>query len=257
VAVLVDVFLCRTDNYGYLVHDLESRKTAAIDAPDAGAIKAALNHRGWTLTDVFITHHHRDHVEGLPVLKSDFDVTVTGPRLEAEKILGLDVMVAPGDVVTLGSTAFFVLATPGHTLGHIAYHNASDAHVFTGDALFSLGCGRMFEGKPGPMWEGLKTLRELPQQTLMYCGHEYTVENARFALSVDPKNSALNIRATEASRMRQNEKFTVPVSIGLERAANPFLRCDQPAIAKAMGLEPGVDPSVVFAALRKAKDGFG
>jgi hydroxyacylglutathione hydrolase len=256
VAVLVDVFICRTDNYGYLVHDIESRKTVSIDAPDAGAIKAALNHRGWTLTDVFITHHHRDHVEGLPVLKQDFDITVTGPRLEAEKITGLDVLVAPGDVVTLGSTAFFVMATPGHTLGHIAYHNATDGHVFTGDALFSIGCGRMFEGKPGPMWDGLVALRSLPQATLVYCGHEYTSDNARFALSVDPKNAALNIRAAEVNRMRSEGKFTVPVSIGMERATNPFLRADQPVLARAMGLEPDVDPSVVFAALRKAKDGF-
>jgi len=256
VPVLVDIFICRTDNYGYLVHDLESRKTAAIDAPDAGAIKAALHHRGWTLTDVFIPPPPRDHVEGLPVLKSEFDITVTGPRLEAEKILGLDVMVGPGEVATLGSTGFFVIGTPGHTLGHIAYYNAADGHVFTGDALFSIGCGRMFEGKPGPMWEGLDELRSLPVSTLVYCGHEYTAENARFAQSIDPKNAALNIRAAEVNRMRAEGKFTVPVSIGMERATNPFLRADQPVLAKAMGLDPGTDASVVFAALRKAKDGF-
>jgi hydroxyacylglutathione hydrolase len=256
VTVLVDVFMCRTDNYGYLVHDVETRKTAAIDAPDAGAIKSALNHRGWTLTDVFVTHHHRDHVEGLPVLKSDFDITVTGPRLEAEKILGLDEMVAPGDVVSLGATAFFVLATPGHTNGHVAYHNAMDRHVFTGDALFSMGCGRMFEGKPGPMWEGLKLLRSLPDQTLVYCGHEYSAANARFAQSVDPRNAALNIRAAEVARMRAEGKFTIPVSMGMEKATNPFLRADQPVLAKAMGLEPDTDASIVFAALRAAKDNF-
>src|SRR3982751_3546328 len=242
VAVLVEVFMCRTDNYGYLVHDVETRKTAAIDAPDAGAIKAALNNRGWTLTDVLITHHHRDHVEGLPVLKSDFDVTVTGPRLEAEKVLGLDNMVVPGDVVSVGATTFFVMATPGHTNGHIAYHNATDRHVFTGDALFSMGCGRMFEGKPGPMWEGLKLLRSLPDDTLVYCGHEYSLDNARFALSVDPRNAALNIRAAEVKRMREAGRFTIPVSMGMEKATNPFLRADQPVLAKAMGLDPGTDP---------------
>lgn len=256
MAVLVDLFMCRTDNYGYLVHDVETRRTAAIDAPDAGAIKAALNHRGWTLTDIFITHHHRDHVEGLPILKSDFDVNVIGPRLEADKILGLDAMVAPGEMVLLGATMFFVLATPGHTNGHVAYHNPADRHVFTGDSLFSLGCGRMFEGKPGPMWEGLKTLRGLPDETLVYCGHEYTAENARFALSVDPNNAALKIRAAEVARMRAENRFTIPVSLGMEKRTNPFLRADKPEMAKAMGLPPDTEPSAVFAALRKAKDNF-
>jgi hydroxyacylglutathione hydrolase len=256
VPVLVETFICRADNYGYLVHDIESRRTAAIDAPDAGAIKAALNHRGWTLTDVFITHHHRDHVEGLPVLKSEFDIVVTGPRMEAEKILGLQNMVAGGDMVTLGSTAFMVMATPGHTLGHVAYYDAVDRYVFTGDALFSMGCGRMFEGKAGPTWEGLKALRALPEDTLIFCGHEYSVENARFARTVDPKNTALTLRAAEVNRMRLQEKFTIPVSLAMEKATNPVLRADQPALALSMGLDPGVDPSAVFAALRAAKDAF-
>ena len=252
MAVLVDVFLCRTDNYGYLVHDVETRKTAAIDAPDAGAIKAALNHRGWTLTDVLITHHHRDHVEGLPVLKQDFDVTVTGPRLEADKILGLDAMVAPGDLVTLGATSFLVMATPGHTLGHIAYFNEADRHVFTGDALFSMGCGRMFEGKPGPMWEGLKQLRALPDETLVYCGHEYSAANARFALSVDD-SPALKARAQAVFAARERGEPTVPTRIGLEKASNPFLRA--PALKAAVGV-PGASDAEAFAAVRRAKDVF-
>ncbi len=254
--VLIDIFMCRTDNYGYLVHDIETRKTAAIDAPDAGAIKSALNNRGWTLTDIFITHHHRDHVEGVPVLKSDFDLTVTGPRLEAEKILGLDATMANGETVTLGATAFIVIGTPGHTLGQVALYNPVDGHVFTADALFSMGCGRMLEGKPGPMWEGLKALRALPDHTLMFCGHEYTADNARFAQSVDPRNAALNIRAAEVKRMRAEGKFTIPVSMGMEKATNPFLRADKPEMAKALGLDPQIDPSVVFAALRAAKDKF-
>ena len=254
--VLVDIFMCRTDNYGYLVHDVETRRTAAIDAPDAGAIKSALNNRGWTLTDIFITHHHTDHVEGLPALKREYNCTVHGPRAEAEKILGLDVTVGNNDTVTLGSTAFIVIPTPGHTDGHIALYNSADGHVFVGDALFSLGCGRMLEGKPGPMWEGLKALRALPDHTLMFCGHEYTADNARFALSVDPRNAALNIRAAEVNRMRGEGKFTVPVSMGMEKATNPFLRADKPELATAMGLDRDVDPSVVFAALRAAKDKF-
>lgn len=256
MSVLIDIFICRSDNYGFLVHDIETRRTAAIDAPDAGAIKNALLQRGWPLTDVFITHHHRDHVEGLPVLKADFDITVHGPRAEAERILGLDVLVAGGDVVALGSTLFTVTDTPGHTNGHIAFYNGTDGHVFVGDALFSMGCGRMMEGKPGPMWEGLKALRALPDDTLMYCGHEYTEANARFAQSVDPRNAAVNIRAAEVRRMRAAGQFTIPVSMGMEKRTNPFLRADRPELARAMGLEPDIDPSVVFAALRTTKDNF-
>jgi hydroxyacylglutathione hydrolase len=181
---------------------------------------------------------------------------VTGPRAEAEKILGLDVLVAPSETVSLGETDFLVIDTPGHTLGHIVYYEPAGGHLFSADALFSLGCGRMFEGKPGPMWAGLAELRELPDDTLIYCGHEYTLDNARFAQSIDPKNAALNIRAAEVKRMRADGKFTIPVSLGMEKRTNPFLRADRPELARAMGLEEGTKPSEVFGALRAAKDVF-
>lgn len=254
--VSIDIFICRTDNYGYLVHDLDSRRTAAIDAPDAKAIKAALERRNWTLTDIFVTHHHTDHVEGIAALKREFDVRVTGPKVEAEKILGLDVLISPSETVSLGETDFLVIDTPGHTLGHVVYYEPAGGHLFSGDALFSMGCGRMFEGKAGATWAGLAELKELPDDTLIYCGHEYTLENARFALSVDPKNTALNIRAAEVKRMREAGKFTIPVSLGMEKRTNPFLRADRPEIARAMGLEEDTRPPNVFAALRAAKDSF-
>jgi len=158
--------------------------------------------------------------------------------------------------VKLGESEFLVIETPGHTLGHIAYYEPAGRHLFSADALFSLGVGRMFEGQPGPMWAGLLQLRSLPDDTLVYCGHEYTEANAAFALSVDPKNAALNIRATEVKRMRAEGRYTIPVSLGMEKAANPFLRADQPALAKAVGLAPGANPADVFARLRKAKDEF-
>lgn len=254
--LLIDVFLCRTDNYGYLVHDVDTGKTAAIDAPDAKAIRSALERRGWDLSDIFITHHHTDHVEGIPALKREFGCTVHGPRAEAEKILGLDMLLNGSSTVALGNTNFLVMEAPGHTLGHIVFYDPVGAHLFTADALFSMGVGRMFEGKPGPMWEGLAELRELPDETLIYCGHEYTVSNAAFAQSIDPKNAALNIRAAEVRRMREDGRFTIPVSLGMEKRTNPFLRADDPVMARAMGLPEGTEPSVVFGALRRAKDEF-
>jgi hydroxyacylglutathione hydrolase len=254
--LIIDIFMCRTDNYGYLVHDVESRRTAAIDAPDAKAIKTALEKREWALTDIFLTHHHTDHVEGVPALKREFGVRVTGPKAEAEKILGLDVMVSASSTVSLGETDFLIIEAPGHTLGHIVYYEPAGKHLFSGDALFSLGCGRMFEGKPGPMWEALTELRELPDETLVYCGHEYTLDNARFALSIDPRNTALGIRAAEVKRMREAGKFTIPVSLGMEKRTNPFLRADKPEMARAMKMDVDSKPAAVFAALRAAKDTF-
>ena len=256
MSLTIDIFEARSDNYGYLVHDSETGRTAAIDAPEAAAIKTALLHRGWTLSDIFVTHHHADHVEGIPALKQEFGVTVTGPRAEAASIPGLDRGVAAGEIIALGATALSVLAAPGHTLGHIVFHDSAGGHLFSGDALFSLGCGRMFEGTPGPMWAGLKRLRDLPDETLVYCGHEYTAANARFARSIDPGNPELKLRAEEVQRLRDAGRFTVPAVLGREKAANPFLRADAPELAAAMGISPGADAADVFAAIRKAKDDF-
>lgn len=252
---IVDVFGARSDNFGYLVHDVASGRTAAIDAPEAAAIRTALLHRGWTLTDIFITHHHKDHVEAIAELKAAFGARVVGPRAEADKIDGLDELVAGGDVVRLGETAFEVLDTPGHTLGHIVYHDREGRHLFSGDALFSLGVGRMFEGTPGPMWAGLEALRALPDDTLVYCGHEYTASNARFALSIDPDNPALRQRAAEVAVLSTSGKPTIPFLLGEDKAANPFLRADDPGLARHYGLE-GAGPAAVFAAIRRGKDEF-
>ena len=255
MALIVDVFPAREDNFGYLVHDEASGRTAAIDAPEAAPIRAALKRRGWTLTDIFITHHHIDHVEAIPELKAAFGALVVGPREEASKINDLDELVGDGDVIELGESRFDVMATPGHTLGHVVFHDAKGGHLFSADALFSLGVGRMFEGKPGPMWEGLKRLRALPDDTLVYCGHEYTAGNARFALSIDPENQALKTRAAEVTALREADKPTIPFNLGEDKKANPFLRADAPELAKFYGLE-GRDPAEVFAAIRKGKDNF-
>ncbi len=255
MGLIVDVFSARSDNFGYLVHDEATGRTAAIDAPEAGPIRNALLHRGWTLTDIFITHHHVDHVEAIPELKSAFGARVVGPRDEADNIEGLDELVGDGDTIALGETRFEVMAMPGHTLGHVVFYNREGGHLFSADALFSLGVGRMFEGTPGPMWAGLKRLRDLPDETLVYCGHEYTQSNARFALSIDPDNEALRARAAEVDQLRAAGKATIPFSLGEDKKANPFLRADTPELARHYGLE-GADPAEVFAAIRKGKDNF-
>jgi hydroxyacylglutathione hydrolase len=252
---IVHVFPARSDNYGYLVHDVATGRTAAIDAPDAGAIKKGLLERGWTLSDIFITHHHVDHVEAIPELKSTFGARVVGPRGEAEKINDLDELVGGGDQVSLGNTVFDIYDTPGHTLGHVVYHDKAGQHLFSADALFSLGVGRMFEGTPGPMWEGVKFLRSLPDDTLVYCGHEYTESNSKFALSVDPDNAALLKRAAEVKALRAAGKPTIPFRLGEDKLANPFLRADAPELARYYGLE-GASAAEVFAAMRKGKDNF-
>ena len=255
MAAIIEVFGAREDNFGYLVHDEATGRTASIDAPEAAAIKAALVRRGWELTDIFITHHHIDHVEAIPELKAEFGARVVGPRAEADKIADLDVLVGGGDTVTLGETSFNIYDAPGHTLGHIVFHDPVGPSLFSADALFSLGVGRMFEGTPGPMWEGVKALRALPDETLVYCGHEYTASNARFALSIDPGNLALQRRAAEVTGLRAAGMPTIPFRLGEDKAANPFLRADAPELARHYGLD-GADPAAVFAAIRKGKDSF-
>lgn len=255
MAVSIEIFVHLCDNYCILLHDEATGATASIDAIDEHAIRAGLLKTGWNLTDIFITHHHWDHTDGIMGLKSAFDIQVTGPRAEANKIHGLDNLVASGDSVRLGETHLNVIPTPGHTLGHIAYYDPENYNLFSGDALFSLGCGRMFEGTPSPMWEGLKTLRDLPDQTQVYCGHEYSAGNAAFARSIDPHNRHLQNRAEKIIAALKKNLPTVPFNLGEDKLANPFLRADDSELAKAMG-ENANDPSAVFATIRKAKDSY-
>ncbi|WP_404401682.1 hydroxyacylglutathione hydrolase [Pelagibacterium halotolerans] len=251
----IAVFTARSDNFGYLVHDRETGRTAAIDAPEEKAILDALAAHGWTLSDILVTHHHGDHTEAIGPLKARFGARVVGPRGEADKIEGLDELVSGGDRISVGALSFEVIDVPGHTLGHIAYHAPEEKALFSGDALFSLGVGRMFEGTPEPMWAGLKRLKALDPQTAVYCGHEYTLANAKFALSVDPSNESLIARAEEAKGQIESGLPTIPARLGDEIAANPFLRADTEALAGRMGLQ-GADPVEVFGALRRAKDQF-
>jgi len=256
MAAHIHQFLCLKDNFGVLIHDTASRATAAVDAPEAAPILAALAAREWQLTDILITHHHFDHVQGIAGLKTAFPrARVIGPAKEAAKIGHLDLMVGEGDDVSVGELQTAVIEVPGHTSGHVAYRFEEEDILFAGDTLFAMGCGRGFEEPPWVLYESLMKLAELPRETQVYCGHEYTLANARFALTVDPDNAILRERAAEVARLREEGKFTLPTTIAIELTTNPFLRADEPEIKASLGT-PGADPAEVFAELRARKNRF-
>ena len=223
---------------------------------DAAPALCELDRQGLMLTHIFNTHHHLDHVGGNDALKARFpNATLIGPASEATRIHAMDKTVAEGDKVEFGDLSFKVIEVPGHTRGHIAFWSEKGAAVFCGDTLFAMGCGRMFEGNAAQMWNSLGKLKWLPSVTRVFCGHEYTQTNARFALTVDPDNQRLAVRAAEVERLRAAGKPTIPSTIGLENETNPFLRADEPAIATAVNL-PHADPVQVFAEIRLRKDSF-
>jgi hydroxyacylglutathione hydrolase len=256
MAAHIHQFLCLTDNFGVLIHDPATRATAAIDAPETAPILAALEARQWELTDVLVTHHHFDHVQGLAGLKAKFPrARVIGPAKEAEKIGGLDLAASEGDRIAVGALDARVIEVPGHTSGHIAYWFTAEEVLFAGDALFALGCGRSFEEPPEVLYHSLMKLAALPEETLVYCGHEYTLANARFALSVDPSNEILKERARKIALQREAGEVTLPTTIAIELATNPFLRANAPEIQDALGMK-GTDPAEIFAELRERKNRF-
>ncbi len=248
-------FPCLSDNYGVLIHDADAGVTASIDTPEVAPIEAALAEKGWTLTHILNTHHHGDHTGGNTELKGKTGCTIVGPKPEAAKIPGLDVAVGEGETYDFGGHVAQIIETPGHTLGHIAYHFADDRVVFAGDTLFALGCGRVFEGSMAQMWSGLQKLMALPPETTVYCGHEYTTANAAFAVTIEPDNRDLLDRVREIEALRADGKPTVPTTIDRELRTNPFLR---PAIANVQRhLDMvGADPGDVFAEIRTRKDNF-
>jgi hydroxyacylglutathione hydrolase len=249
-------FRCRTDNYGVLVHDERTRETASVDAPDADAVRGEIERRGWRLDLILTTHHHTDHVAGNRALKDAYGCRVVGPSSEAIRIPGLDAMVDEGSIVPFADRQIRVMATPGHTLGHVSYYLPDDQTVFVGDTLFAMGCGRLFEGTPEMMWASLVRLRGLPETTQVYCGHDYAAQNARFALTIEPDNPLLAARATQVAAQRAAGGLTPPTSIGTERRTNPFLRADQPGMNERLQMAAGT-PTEVFAEIRRRKDAFG
>ncbi|MBI2718718.1 MAG: hydroxyacylglutathione hydrolase [Rhizobiales bacterium] len=248
-------FICRTDNYGLIVHDHQSGATLSVDSPDAAAIEGELKKRGWQLTHIFNTHHHGDHVEGTLALKEQFGCTIIGPAAEAEKIPGIRKKVAGGDSFIWAGREVKVFDCPGHTKGHIAYHIASEFSLFAADTLFSLGCGRVFEGTYEEMFHSVNQFRTLSPSTYVYCGHEYTEANGRFAMSVEPGNRDLQKRVGAVAQLRKEGKMTCPTTIGEELKTNPFLRCGSSEIRRNLKMEQATDAEV-FTELRKRKDNF-
>nr|WP_321254495.1 hydroxyacylglutathione hydrolase [uncultured Ruegeria sp.] len=246
---------CLSDNYAFLAHDAVSGQTALIDAPEPGPILAALDARGWKLSHVLLTHHHWDHVDGLAGILEHHSAKVIGAAADAHRLPHLDLQVREGDTFEIGGEPVHVLDVSGHTIGHIAFYMPESTAVFTADSLMALGCGRLFEGTPAQMWASLGKLAALPDETIVCSGHEYTQSNAKFAITVDPGNAALQQRTQDIDRARAAGDPTVPSTLALEKATNPFLRATDPGIKTQLGME-NADPVSVFAEIRARKDRF-
>ncbi len=252
-ALEIHQFPCLSDNYGVLIHDTANNLTASIDAPDAGTVRAALAARNWNLTHILVTHHHADHTGGIAELKAETGCHVIGPRNEAGKIPTLDEQVAEGDHVKFGGFEILVFDTPGHTLGHVSYYIPDAKVAFVGDTMFAMGCGRLFEGDARMMWDSLSKLIALPDDTTIYCGHEYTLSNGRFASSLEPNNRELKERMVRVEAARERGEPTLPTTLALEKATSPFLRARDPELRAFLGLEDAEDWEV-FAEVRRRKD---
>jgi hydroxyacylglutathione hydrolase len=248
-------FPCRSDNFGVLVHDAQSGLTASIDAPEAAAVARALDDKGWQLSHIFVTHHHADHTEGVMPLKAQSGCAVIGPAAERSRIDGLDQAYGDGERFMFGSHEVHVLDTPGHTLCHITYWMPGAEVVFCGDTLFSMGCGRVFEGTPAQMWHSLQKIMALPATATIYCGHEYTQANAAFALSIEPGNDDLRARAAEVAELRAQGRPTLPTTLARELATNPFLRPDSAEIQSHLNMS-GAPLDQVWAEIRRRKDRY-
>lgn len=246
-------FPCLNDNYAFLIHDPISLQTAVVDTPDADEIIRQLELRGWQLSHILTTHHHWDHIDGHEALKQRYNSQVVTPEVNKAQVPQPDICVSEGSLIQFGHYKIQVIETPGHTLGHVSYWLPEANAVFVGDTLFSLGCGRLFEGTAQQMWQSILKIRALPDNTMIYCAHEYTAANARFAQLYDPDNEALQKRAEEIYKLRADNLATIPTTVKQERLTNPFMRADQIELQRALDAygKPAED---VFAELRKRKD---
>ena len=249
----IATFPCRSDNYGYLMRDKESGLVAAVDAPEAAQIEAALDHLGWTLTHILLTHHHGDHIEGVEKLRAQGKVEVVGAKADVARLPALDTVVVPGQAWQFGGHKVEILDTPGHTVGHIVYHLPGPKVLFSGDTLFAMGCGRLFEGTALQMWGSLAAIKALPDDTTVFFGHEYTAANGDFALDIEAQNPELLARIAEVTKTLAAGGYTAPSQLGDEKRTNPFIRADTAAVARSVDLV-GADAAIVFAEVRRRKD---
>ncbi|MEM1390344.1 MAG: hydroxyacylglutathione hydrolase [Pseudomonadota bacterium] len=254
MSLKIHQFPCLNDNYGFLIHDPESGQTLALDTPDGGVYLSEAEKLGWHITVIWNTHWHPDHTGGNIEIKQATGCEIIGPVGEKDKIAGIDRTVAGGDKLQFGKWQADVIDTPGHTIGHIAFYFAGQSMAFVGDSVFALGCGRIFEGDHAMMWNSMKAVRALPSDTTLYCAHEYTQSNAKFALTIEQDNAALKAYADEVNDKRSRGEPTVPMGLARELETNPFLRADLPELQSAMG-HPG-DDVATFAEIRTRKDTF-
>lgn len=253
-AFQIDLIPCLKDNYAYLLHDTEADVTGVIDPSESEAIVKALKKKDLHLNYILNTHHHWDHTGGNMDLKSRYSAKVVGPYADRARIPGIDIELRDGDAWMFGNQKMLVLDTPGHTRGHVCFFFPSSKSIFTGDTLFSLSCGKLFEGTPQQMWTSLSKIMSLPDDTLVYCGHEYTVSNAEFSLMLEPSNEALRSYYEKAKELRQAGLPTIPTNVGLEKACNPFLRLSSAQVRASVGIPPGADEVQALAAVRASKD---
>lgn len=249
----IDLVPILSDNYAYLIRDEDTNTVGVVDPGEAAPVEQELRRRGSGLDWILLTHHHGDHIAGAEALRASFGAKIAGADADAGRLPPLDAALEPDEDWDFGAQIVEIFDAPGHTLGHIAYHFPRARALFCGDALFALGCGRLFEGDAAQLWGALSRFGELPPETQVYCGHEYTLANARFAATIETTNAALMDRVTEVERTRAENKPTIPTTIGREAATNPFMRADEPTVKAAVGL-PEADPAAVFAELRRRKD---
>jgi len=255
VSLEVSQIPCLQDNYCYLVHDQKNGLTATVDTPDVDAIMSVLKKKNWVLTHILNTHHHWDHAGGNLELKDLTGCKIIGSGVDEDRIPGIDIKIFDGEEIFFGNNRIIIQETPGHTLGHIVYHFMDQPIAFVGDTLFSLGCGRLFEGTPEQMWNSLQKIMQWPDDTLIYCAHEYTQANAEFALTIEPGNKDLQQRNIEVLRLRKEGMATIPTTVRMEKKTNPFLRPDSPEIQTNLQMT-GEPVEKVFARIRSLKDNF-